>query len=147
MYNLIIEDYKLENEFDVIEATQTAISIAFNVLDFRTDQELNIVLINNDAIHAINKKCRQVDKPTDVISFSFAENNLDFNPYLGEIYISTDKVLEQSSENMHSIKREYCFLLIHGLLHVLGYNHIDKNDEKIMFDLQDKILSELEVGR
>ena len=61
---------------------------------------------------------------------------------LGDIYISVEKASEQAQEYGHSIKRELCFLFVHGLLHLLGYDHMNKEDEEVMFDLQEKILKE-----
>ena len=88
-----------------------------------------------------------MDKPTDVISFAFLDNNEIKNELIGEIFISYDKIHEQAKEYNHSIKREYLFLFLHGLLHLLGYDHISKEDEKIMFDIQDSILNELKITK
>ena len=113
------------------------------------DASFSIIIIDNEKIHEINKKYRNVDRPTDVISFALEENE-DYEVkerVLGDIYISIDKVYEQAKEYGHSIKRELFFLVTHGFLHLLGYDHMKKEDEDIMFPLQEKILEEYGVSR
>lgn len=111
---------------------------------------VSIVLVDNEYIHKINKEYRNVDRETDVISFAFMDD--DTNPEsgvtdLGEIYISLEKAHSQSKEYGHSFKRELCFLLTHGLLHLLGYDHMTEEDEKEMFGLQEEVLNSLGIGR
>ena len=111
--------------------------------------EFNIIVVNNDYIHELNKNYRNIDRETDVITFAL-EDDKTFNPkerILGDIYISIDKAHSQAVEYGHSFLREFCFLGVHGMLHLLGYDHINKNDEKIMFSLQDKILEESGIVR
>lgn len=111
---------------------------------------VSIVLVDNEYIHKINKEYRNVDRETDVISFAFMDD--ETNPEsgvtdLGEIYISLEKAHSQSEEYGHSFKRELCFLLTHGLLHLLGYDHMTEEDEKEMFGLQEEVLNSLGIGR
>ena len=104
--------------------------------------EFNIIVVNNDYIHELNKNYRSIDRETDVITFAL-EDDKTFNPIdrvLGDIYISIDKAHSQAIEYGHSFIREFCFLGVHGMLHLLGYDHMNKNDEKIMFSLQEEIL-------
>ena len=106
----------------------------------------NIIIIGNDEIHTLNNEYRGIDKPTDVISFALEDNKASFKQevrVLGDIYISYDKVIEQAKEYCHSELRELCFLSVHGLLHLLGYDHMNKEDEKKMFALQKKIVGDL----
>lgn len=104
----------------------------------------NIILTDNKTIKEINKKYRNIAKETDVISFALEDekNEKFFLPrrILGDIYISVDKAISQSKEYGHTLKRELSFLSVHGLLHLLGYDHIDKKDEKEMFLKQERIL-------
>lgn len=106
--------------------------------------EFNVIIINNEEIHKINKEYRGIDRPTDVISFALEDyKDIKYeNDYrvLGDIYISIDKVREQAKEYVHSEKRELAFLAVHGLLHLLGYDHMEKEDEKVMFSKQELIL-------
>lgn len=104
----------------------------------------SVIMISNEEIHNLNKQYRGIDRPTDVITFALEDYkdcvDLEFR-LLGDIYISYDKVVEQAKEYGHSKTRELCFLAIHGLLHLLGYDHMDKDDEKKMFDLQKELLN------
>ena len=110
----------------------------------------NIIIVDNDYIHKLNKEYRGIDRPTDVISFALEDEidnvKLDFR-VLGDIYISLDKTYEQAKLYNHSFLRELSFLTIHGLLHLLGYDHIQKEDEKVMFKKQDELLNEFGIAR
>ena len=113
------------------------------------DASFSIIIIDNDKIHEINKEYRGIDRPTDVISFALEEDE-DYEVkerLLGDIYISIDKVYEQAKSYGHSVKRELFFLVTHGFLHLLGYDHMEKKDEEVMFPLQEKILNEYGVKR
>ncbi len=110
----------------------------------------NVIIVDNEKIHEINKEYRGIDRPTDVISFAL-EDDKTFNRsdirILGDIYISLDKVKSQSLEYGHSFKRELYFLALHGLLHLLGYDHMTKEDEKVMFGKQEEVLSRYGIER
>lgn len=106
----------------------------------------NIIFITDDKMHKLNRTYRKKDKTTDVISFALEENKKE-QTYLkkrelGDIYISVDKAKKQALEYKHSLKRELSFLALHGLLHLLGYDHQTKEEEKIMFKKQELILNE-----
>ena len=110
----------------------------------------NIIFVNSEEIHKINKEYRNVDSVTDVISFAL-EDTFDINVtslrMLGDIYICIDKVYEQADIYNHSVLRETCFLITHGLLHLLGYDHMEEYEEKIMFSLQEELLNEYGIKR
>ena len=109
----------------------------------------NSIFINNDYIHKLNKDYRNIDRETDVITFAL-EDDKTFNPeerILGDIYISIDKAKSQSIEYGHSLERELCFLSVHGMLHLLGYDHMEKEEERVMFNLQEEILDEMGIKR
>ncbi len=108
---------------------------------------VSIVFIDNKEIKKINKTYRNIDKETDVISFAFDDEDTLKSDILGEIYISVDKIQSQAEEYGHSIMREMAFLLVHGLLHLLGYDHMKKEDEEVMFKLQEDILEKIGVKR
>lgn len=124
--------------------------IALKTLGVKCDPIVSVSLVDNKYIHRINKKYRHIDRPTDVISFAFLDDGHQYEKVLfkegmvtlGDIYISVEKASEQAKEYGHSIKRELCFLFVHGLLHLLGYDHMTKEDEEVMFSLQEKILSQ-----
>lgn len=110
----------------------------------------NIIIVDKEKIQQINRDYRNKNAVTDVISFAFEEvpdvkyDNLRF---LGEIYICYDRCKEQALEYGHSIERELCYLSIHGLLHLLGYDHIKEEDKVIMRALEEEILSEYDITR
>lgn len=110
----------------------------------------SVIIVDNKKIHEINKEYRNIDRETDVISFALEDDEvINDSPIrvLGDIYISLDKAKSQAIEYNHSLKRELCFLMTHGFLHLLGYDHMKKEDEDIMFPLQEKILQEYGVTR
>ena len=112
--------------------------------------EFNIILTNNKKIHKINKEYRGIDRETDVISFALEDNKdilyKDFR-LLGDIYISMDKCYAQALEYGHSRVRELCFLATHGVLHLLGYDHMNPRDEEKMFSLQNELLDGYNIKR
>lgn len=120
----------------------------FKHLKLKCDPILSVSFVDNEFIHKMNKEYRNIDRPTDVISFAFLDGEENRESILktkgpvslGDIYISIDKAKEQAIEYGHSLKRELSFLFVHGLLHLLGYDHMNEKDEKIMFKLQDEIL-------
>lgn len=117
------------------------------VLKIEDDLDLSLIIVGKAKIRSINRDYRNKDAITDVISFA----NIDSDDYdylcedvnLGDIFINVDRVKSQAKKYGHSIKREFVFLFIHGFLHLLGYDHMEKEDEEIMFALQDKIIGEL----
>mgnify|MGYP003289460156 CR=1 FL=1 len=112
--------------------------------------EFNIIIVDNERIHEINREYRKIDRETDVISFAM-EDNMDIHyedfRLLGDIYISIDKVKSQALEYGHSNVRELCFLATHGILHLLGYDHMEADDEVEMFKLQDELLDGYDIKR
>ncbi len=118
-------------------------------LDLHFNPFISVTFVDNEFIHNINREYRHIDRPTDVISFAFLDGDenrdkifqSDAMVVLGEIYISFDKAREQALAYGHSLDRELKFLFVHGLLHLLGYDHMTKEDEKVMFALQDQILA------
>lgn len=138
-------DEKLDKELDELKDMLS---------DFCKREDLgnvifNIIIIDNPTIHKINKEYRDKDAPTDVISFALEDDKTVIEPdgvrILGDIYISIDKVHEQALEYAHSFKRELSFLAVHGLLHLLGYDHMEKSDEEVMFKKQEEVLNYYEI--
>ena len=111
-------------------------------LKVKEKRVLNVVICDDDYIHKYNLKYREIDKETDVLSFPSDENG-----ELGDVLINYNRATLQAKDYGHSLKRELCFLLIHGALHCLGYDHIKAEDEKIMFPLQEEILSLVNIKR
>lgn len=145
-------DYSITNEYgydkdysyldDVIKRTMKHEKVE--------NATFSIVFVDNKKIQEINKEYRGIDKVTDVISFAFEDNdNVVYNNirFLGEIFICIPRMFEQAREYGHSETRELAFLTCHGLLHLLGYDHMEKEDEEEMFALQEAILDEDERTR
>ncbi|MDD3241726.1 MAG: rRNA maturation RNase YbeY [Bacilli bacterium] len=111
--------------------------------------EFNLIFVDKPKIREINRDYRNKDSETDVISFALEDNKLIETKIriLGDIYLCIDKVVEQSIEYKHSYNRELSFLALHGLLHLLGYDHMDKKDEEIMFKKQEDLLNEFKITR
>ena len=112
--------------------------------------EFNIIIVDNDYIHTLNREHRGIDRETDVITFALEDyQDISYEDYrlLGDIYISIDKARSQASDYGHSLVRELCFLSVHGFLHLLGYDHMKKSDEEIMFKKQEMILDEKKYAR
>ena len=110
----------------------------------------NIIIVDEEKIQYLNKNYRNKDSVTDVISFALEDDNTFIKTdvrILGDIYICLKRAKEQSVEYGHSFLRELSFLTIHGLLHLLGYDHMEKEEEKIMFQLQERILSEYGIKK
>lgn len=111
-----------------------------DTLNHDLNVSVSVVLVNNSDIHQMNKDFRNIDRPTDVLSFedgSFEDGLLN----LGDIIISVDALRQQAQDYGHSLKREFCFLVAHGYLHLLGYDHQTEEEEKQMFGLQKEILN------
>lgn len=113
---------------------------------------ISYLFVNNEEIHKLNNEYRHIDRPTDVISFAMidGDDNDNQNEYpeeLGDIFISYEKIVEQAKAYGHHNLREMAFLVTHGTLHLLGYDHQTPEDSKIMFDLQEEILNKVKITR
>lgn len=110
----------------------------------------NIIFVSNDEIRELNSNYRGIDKVTDVISFALEDGsdlkNVELR-VLGDIYIAIDVAYEQAEMYEHSNIREVCFLATHGILHLLGYDHMEEDEEKIMFSKQKELLNSYEITR
>lgn len=116
-----------------------------------TNTNFDIIFVDNDYIHNLNKTYRNIDRPTDVITFALEDENKMVNGsdtrILGDIFISIDKAHEQAIEYGHCFQREICFLAVHGFYHLIGYDHMTKEDEQIMFAKQEEILSHFNIKK
>ena len=111
----------------------------------------NIIIVDNDYIHQLNKNYRNIDRETDVITFALEDEKEMVAPegerILGDIYISIDKAKAQALEYGHSLLRELSFLAVHGFYHLLGYDHQTKEEEKVMFQKQEEVLHDCKIER
>ena len=146
MENYSIIDNDLYQNYDYLN---DVINHTLEVMDAK-ESIFTIIFVTPEEIHELNKQYRGVDRVTDVISFALEDAHdvsLTDVRVLGDIYICIDRMKEQAIEYGHSETRELSFLTVHGLLHLLGYDHQTKEDEEIMFGLQRKILSDLNINR
>lgn len=151
--------------FDWEKLAEDVINFVIDHEAFPYEAEVNLTLTDNAGIHEINKEYRQIDRPTDVLSFpmlsyetagdfSKLEDDYDdnFNPdtgeiMLGDILISVDKVREQAASYGHSEKREFAFLIVHSMLHLFGYDHMTPEEAAVMEAKQNEILNEMNILR
>lgn len=141
-------DYKLDKEL-----IKTVVSASLEYEGIKNDCEVSFTLTDNDTIHALNKKHRNIDRATDVLSFpliDFENENIEDikgTIYLGDIIISIERALAQAEEYGHSPERELGFLTAHSMLHLLGYDHMTDAEEKVMFFKQEEILKSVGLTR
>ena len=120
---------------DILELDTLNDYVKYVVKELELDKcEFNIIIVDNKRIHEINREYRNVDRETDVISFALEDNmDIKYDDFrlLGDIYISIDKCYSQAEDYGHSNVREICFLATHGILHLLGYDHMEESEEKV----------------
>ena len=162
---LIENETEVSLDLDIEKEARSIIEFVLEETKCPWECEVNLTITDNDGIHRLNKEFRDIDRPTDVLSFPMADfpkagdfSWLDdggedcFNPdtgelMLGDIVISADKVLEQAKEYGHSVRREFCFLIVHSMLHLIGYDHIEDSDRLVMEPLQKQILDDAGINR
>lgn len=147
------------NQIEIVNQTSNEIKELENIkklLDFAVAFEslenvlFNVIIVDNETIHELNRTYRNIDRETDVITFALEDSKimpLEHTRILGDIYISLDKAKSQAEEYGHSFLRELSFLTIHGFYHLLGYDHMTKEDEKVMFERQERVLNEFGIQR
>jgi len=143
----LIDETKQLSETD-IDLIEKLLNFAAEEEDIENGTELSVMIVSNDEIRKINKEYRGKDYATDVISFAMEElgedepeiKGAEMPRMLGDIIISFEKAHEQANDYGHSFSRELGFLTIHGFLHLLGYDHIEEEDEKMMFKRQNELL-------
>ena len=117
------------------------------------DSEVSVTLTNNAYIHTLNKEYRNMDRPTDVLSFALNESEepeIEGSPVanaLGDIIISVERAEEQAAEYGHSLRREVAFLTVHGMLHLLGYDHMEEEEREEMEKEQCFVMEQLGISR
>lgn len=147
-----IED-KIETEWTAAMERMVLDALAYE--NFPEPCEVSISIVDNVEIQQINQQFRNIDRPTDVLSFpllTFEENEVyDRNEkdevLLGDIIISLERAREQAEEYGHSLLREIAFLTAHSMFHLLGYDHMTEEEEKEMFGKQEAILEQAGIGR
>ena len=147
VYENEVESFNDSYEEDFLKIIETTL----DNLSIEDDIEMSCLLVDDQRIHEINREYRHIDRSTDVISFALEDSEQFYVEGLarniGDIFISVDHAIAQAEEYGHSLRREMCFLFTHGLLHLLGYDHMNEEDEKEMFGKQKEILDILNIGR
>jgi probable rRNA maturation factor len=159
------EECEVSFDFPYKELAKEVVVFCLSHENFPYEAEVNLTLTDDDGIHEINRQYRQIDRATDVLSFPMLsyekagdfdfldeESDDDFNPdtgeaILGDIIISVDRVKKQAEEFGHSEKREFAFLIVHSMLHLFGYDHIEAEDAAIMEPKQEEILNAMHLTR
>ena len=142
------------NKVELFNQTEKEISeldTVLKVLDSALKKEnldnvsFNLIIVDNEYIHKLNRDYRNIDRETDVITFALEDEDSIILPnderVLGDIYISIDKAESQALEYGHSLLRELSFLAVHGFYHLLGYDHMTEEEEKVMFARQEAVLN------
>ena len=147
------EDIGIEDA--IIEEIKRAVDTIGKLYDIK-DSEVSITLTNDETIHELNRDYRGIDRPTDVLSFAFHESDEpeiitdDIDKAvdtLGDIIISVEMAKTQAEDYGHSLRREIVFLTVHGMLHLLGYDHMEEKDRLEMEKEQEYIMSQLGISR
>ena len=152
--DVILSNFPAELEFDAkLPATVERAAVKVGELYGLDSAEVSVTLTDNVYIHELNKKYRGIDRPTDVLSFALNEGDEpevfdgpEVN-VLGDIIISVERAEEQASEYGHSVEREIAFLTVHGMLHLLGYDHMEEEDRKEMRQEEDFVMEKLGITR
>lgn len=161
---ILEKEYEMDFGFDFEAIADKVINCALDYEKCPYEAEISVTLTDNDGIHAINKEFREIDRPTDVLSFPLVDYEVPgkfdfleemdecFNPetgelMLGDIIISLDKVKEQAEEYGHTSLREYAFLIVHSMLHLMGYDHMEEDEAAVMESKQREILDILQISR
>lgn len=150
---MIVELYDEQQTLtdELTQMVQDVLAYAANYLELEENCAMSVIIVDNEEIQKINREYRQKDAVTDVISFALEESVveddfpaiqevMDESRELGDIFVSFQRAQEQAVEYGHSFKRELGFLVVHGFLHLNGYDHMTDEEEAEMFDLQRDIL-------
>ena len=157
---------KIEVTEELVKELEHTIEFALKEEEVNIPFEISLLFVDNDEIREINNETRNIDKETDVLSFPMLDypkdkafkdvyKNYEFDEtymdgeelVLGDIVLSLEKALEQSKEYNHSFKREASYLVVHSVLHLLGYDHMEEDEKKVMRKREEEILGELDIKR
>ena len=141
-----------QTDKEIVELDRVNEVLEYAVKKEKLDNVLfNVIIVDNDYIHQLNKEYRGIDRETDVITFALEDEKEMISPVpervLGDIYISIDKAISQADEYGHSLLRELSFLAVHGFYHLLGYDHQTKEEEEVMFAKQEEVLHDCKIER
>ena len=152
IYIDMTDEQKLPLPEDIEKLIEDCAREALNEEEIAEDAELSVTFTDNENIRKLNNEVRQIDRETDVLSFPLGDESFEVDPdndavLLGDIVISLEKARSQAEEYGHSFRREVAFLLTHSLFHLLGYDHKTPDEEKEMFEKQERVLERLGITR
>ena len=141
---------QVEEEIKELETVEKVLYSALEK-EHMENTSFNLIIVDNNYIHELNKNYRHIDRETDVITFALEDEDTLVMPsderILGDIYISIDRARSQAEDFGHSLLRELSFLAVHGFYHLLGYDHMTEEDEKVMFKKQEEVLDAYGIRR
>lgn len=161
---IFAEDFDVDLPFDYKEVCERTVKEVLSFLDFPMEAEISVTITDDEVIKAMNKEYRDIDSPTDVLSFPLIQFDLT-KPYkecvftaddkdpdtgdicLGDIVLNLNRIKSQAEEYGHSLEREYSFLICHSMLHLLGYDHIKDDDREKMEEAQKQVMERLGISR
>lgn len=141
------------NKNEEIKELETVEKVLYSAMEKEklVDTSFNLIIVDNEYIHELNKNYRGIDRETDVITFALEDEDTiiigDNERILGDIYISIDRARSQAIDYGHSFLRELSFLAVHGFYHLLGYDHQTKEEEEVMFKKQEEVLESYGIRR
>ena len=147
--------WEIDKDPDIESKILETVKSSLEVEDVKCDINLSLVVTDNKNIQEINKAQRDVDSPTDVLSFPGYEKE-EWNEvkkreneviYIGDIVVSKEKIVEQAKEYNTGFEREFCYLIAHGMLHLMGYDHMNEEDKKVMREKEEEIMKKLNLER
>lgn len=145
-YSCSIKDKKISKKMIPSKDFDKLVSIIAKDFFIKDDLYFDVCFVDKKEIQRINKKYRKINKPTDVITFAFKDQKINFNlPLLGEIYICIDVAKQQAKENKNSLNREICLLFVHGILHLFQIDHQTQKDYNKVVKLQQQLLDKANI--
>lgn len=138
-----------QNQIDIDDNTEELLRkiavVCLNIEGYGLDWEISVSFVTNDEIQELNREYRGKDEPTDVLSFPFEDEFGIGERMLGDIVISTEKVLQQAEDLGHSLQREISYLAVHSMFHLMGYDHLEAEEKKEMRSKEKKVMKELGI--
>jgi len=147
--------WEIDKEIEIEDKIKEVVKMALDTENAVCDVNLSVVVTDNVNIKEINKEQRGIDKPTDVLSFpgftkkewEELKGNTDELVYIGDIVVSKEKIIEQAREYETGFEREFCYLIVHGMLHLMGYDHMEDGEKIIMRKKEEEIMAKLNLER
>lgn len=147
--------WEIEEDKEIEEKIKKVVECALLVENAKCPVNLSVVVTDNENIKEINKEQRNIDSPTDVLSFPGYEKevwedikgNQDEVVYIGDIVVSKERIIEQAKEYGTGFEREFCYLISHGMLHLMGYDHMNEDEKKVMREKEEEIMKKINLER